>query len=85
MMPRVILVNSKGTISYIGYPKNIDIVGSVNRLLKNEELELPEELLKEDDFSKDVAMKSDEKGTYSEELELPLIKEEMSSFTNKLT
>lgn len=81
MIPRIILINKEGKVAFIGHPSKLDIQRAVATLVKGDALELPAESLNEDDFSADVSIVPGVTGTYSSDISLAKVREEMAAFT----
>jgi hypothetical protein len=90
-MPRLMLINHEGVIAYLGHPEKIDLKDSVETLCKGEPMALDYKLLEQDIYSaapKPLAAMAEacevETGTFSEDLQLPMVREEMQKVSTSL-
>lgn len=90
-MPRIALINQDGVLVYLGHPDKVDLNASVETLLKGENLTIDAKLFEQDTYSaapKPLTAMSEaceiETGTYSEDIKLPIVREEMEKVTAAL-
>lgn len=83
-MPRIALVDSNGTIAYLGYPSKIDLHQAITNLLNKEPLDLEPEILKQDEPEHDSISEHAMKCPYTPSLDLRQIKDEMARFEAEL-
>ena len=85
------LINGEGVIAYLGHPEKINLKDSVENLCKGEPLALDQKLLDQDNYlaaPKPLAAMAEacevETGTFSEDVQLPLVREEMQKVSFSL-